>query len=161
MMWFQRIIAVMFALLLFGILNLAILAERSIATATSKEIYVDTLRKADVYTFIQIDVPKALLSDLKDLDRSNDIQNIMKKIGVSDQEILNTLTRLSFHLRVQERVEKSLENIINFLTMEKDSFEVTIFDPDSLSREVSKEMNILLLVRPYMMFVKISCYIQN
>ena len=134
----------MFALLLFGILNLAILAERSIATATSKEIYVDTLRKADVYTFIQIDIPKALLSDLKDLDRNNDIQNIMKKIGVSDQEILNTLTRLSFHLRVQERVEKSLENVINFLTMEKDSFEVTIFDPDSLSREVSKEMNTLI-----------------
>ena len=143
-MWFRRIIAVVLALLLFVIINVSIMAERTISAGTSKNIYVETLRKADAYTFIRTEIPKALLSDLKDLNGSNDVQNILKDIGVSDQEILNTLDRLSLHLRIQEKVENSLENVTDFLTMETDSFEVTIFDPKSLSREVSKETNTLI-----------------
>ena len=144
MLWFRRIIAIVFTILLLGILNLAIFTERSIDAAASKEIYIEILRRANVYTFIQIDLPKAMLSDIKNLNRESDIQAIMEKVGISDQEILNTLTRLGSHLHIQEGVEKSIEDIINFLTMETDSLEIFIYNPESLALEISKETKTLI-----------------
>ena len=116
----RRLVAVLLALALLLLLLPVLIAFRVDATLPQADFYVEELRKADIYAFVDEEVlPAAVHEAMKDWEQPLGMQ-------LQEADVVEAVRRVVPRDWLQAQVESSITQVVPYLVGEEDTFRVTV-----------------------------------
>ena len=130
MIWVRRFLIIPLGLVFFVLLVLALVVFRIGETFLEPQFYTEQLAKADIYNFVLDELPTTAIEELrsKEADFFSETleENLLVATALSTDEIVSSLGRAMPPSWVQEQVDQVIDQAGDYITGERDSFEITI-----------------------------------
>ena len=124
----RHVLTVALGFLLLSFFLLAIVSCQIGATVLSADFYKDRLSSSDLYTFALTDLTLAVVGDLRRSgDNSSEFEEILRMTSrLSDQKVVASLNRVMPPDRLQNTAEQALDEIVPYMTGDRDGFALPV-----------------------------------
>ena len=138
MIWLRRLLAVFLGLLLILLMLPSLAVLRLNSTLLTPDFYNEELEKVGIYAFLPQEVVPTFVREKWD-----DIPELPLGATIDQDQVIDAMQRVVSPDWLEEQVEQSIDELVPYLTGEKDSFNITVPLADRLQLAIPEVKTLL------------------